>query len=468
LKTELTYKNLFSLYPEYKEDSITSKYIPHDYLKNLIENLPRQLFKIKKAGKSVAGKEIFSVKIGTGKTTVLLWSQMHGNESTATMAMFDIFNFFKATNSFEKFKGTILSNLTIYFIPMLNPDGAENFERENAIGIDLNRDASRLVSPESKLLKHLHEKIKPAFAFNLHDQENKHAVSENKIPAVISFLAPPFNFEREINPVRKKTMQIISEIKNVLSEFISGHIGRYSDEFEPRAFGDNFVKWGTSSILIESGGWKNEPQKQLQRKLNFVSILSGLFSIATNNYEENSIEDYNSIPENKKLMFDVLLKDLQQKIGNEFYNLDIGITREEKFDVKLKTFYIVSRIEEIGDLSGFAGYTEIDCSGMVVEPGKIYTGQDVFPNNLKEDQLHKFYSDGITCLQTMRIDSDKDYSNSGINFISNTSFENRIKINFPANLIIKLNNEIVYVVVNGFVYYVKEKSGHVGNGVIVK
>ena len=468
MKTEFTYKNLFSQYSEYKEDSIVSKYIPHDHLKNLIEKLPQQLFQVNEVGQSVAGREIFSVKIGNGKTTVLLWSQMHGNESTATMAMFDIFNFFSTAGLFDKFRKTILSNLTIYFIPMLNPDGAENFERENAIGIDLNRDASRFISPESKLLNHLHKKIKPAFAFNLHDQENKHAVSESKMPAVISFLAPPFNFEREINSVRKKIMQIISEIKNVLSEFIPGHIGRYSDEFEPRAFGDNFVKWGTSSILIESGGWKNEPEKQFQRKLNFVSILSGLFSISTNNYVANSIDDYNNIPENKKLMFDVLLKNLRQKIGNENYNFDVGITREEKFDVKLKTFYFVSRIEEIGDLSGFAGYTEIDCSGMFVEPGKISVEKEIISDKFSEEQLHQFYSDGITCVQTIDIDSAKDYSNCGINFILNSSFENRIKINFLANLIIKSKDEIMYAVVNGFVYNVKEKSGQVKNGVIVK
>lgn len=468
MKTVSTYQNLFSHYADYQEGSIVSKYISHNQLKNLIEKLPQQLFQVNEIGKSVAGREIFSVKIGNGETKVLLWSQMHGNESTATMAMFDIFNFFSICDSFDEFKKIILLNLTIYFVPMLNPDGAENFERENAFGIDLNRDAIRLVSPESKILIQLHEKIKPEFAFNLHDQENKHAVSNSKKHAVISFLAPPYNFERGINLTRKKTMQVISVIKNVLAEFIPEHIGKYSDEFEPRAFGDNFVKWGTSSILIESGGWKNEPEKLFQRKLNFVGILSGLFSISTKNYKANSVEDYNSIPENKKLMFDVLLKNVQQKGGNNFCNFDIGITLEEKFDTELKSFYFLSRIEEIGDLTGFSGYTEIDCTGMIAEPGKITTELNSDFAKFTKEKLYQFYLDGITCLRLKQIESTKDYSNCGINFVSNNSFENKLKINSPANILIKSENQIVYVVVNGFVYNVNGNSGQIKNGVIIK
>ena len=55
-------------------------------------------------------------------------------------------------------------------------------------------------------------------------------------------------------------------MEKVLSDFIPGHIGRYSDDYEPRAFGDNFQTWGTSTILIETGGWKGDPEKQFLRK----------------------------------------------------------------------------------------------------------------------------------------------------------------------------------------------------------
>ncbi|MDZ7613027.1 MAG: hypothetical protein U5K51_04450 [Flavobacteriaceae bacterium] len=47
-------------------------------------------------------------------------------------------------------------------------------------------------------------------------------------------------------------MKVIVEIDKVVQQYAPGQTGRYDDEFEPRAFGDNIQKWGTSAILIES------------------------------------------------------------------------------------------------------------------------------------------------------------------------------------------------------------------------
>ena len=76
----------------------------------------------------------------------MLWSQMHGDESTATMALADIFRFLVEAPG-DSLRERLRNRLTIVFIPMLNPDGAEVFQRENAVGIDVNRDARRLSTP---------------------------------------------------------------------------------------------------------------------------------------------------------------------------------------------------------------------------------------------------------------------------------------------------------------------------------
>lgn len=256
LNKYLIYKNLFENYSSYKEKSIESKFVSHNFVESFVKNLPVKKFKIRQIGKSVENRSIYSIKIGSGKTKVLLWSQMHGNESTATLAILDILKFLSAEDSFNELRKEIFSGISLCFVPMLNPDGAEKFERENAVGIDLNRDAISLISPEAKILKNLHSNIKPDFAFNLHDQEGRYTVGKSNNSAIISFLAPPFNYVKEINPVRVKTMQLIANISEVLSQFIPNNIGKYNDDFEQRAFGDNFVRWGTSSVLIESGGSK--------------------------------------------------------------------------------------------------------------------------------------------------------------------------------------------------------------------
>ena len=241
---------------------------------------------------------------------------------------------------------------------MMNPDGSEKFIRENALNIDLNRDAIKLQSPEAKILKNLFKKLKPEFGFNLHDQDSRYSVGKSNKQASISFLCPPYNYEKDINDVRTKTMQVIAEINDSIKEFIPNGIGKYSDDFEPRAFGDNFIKWGMSSILIESGGLKDDPNKEFLRKLNFVSILVGLYSMATNSYKSRKVDEYFTIPDNEKFLYDLILRNVEVQTNDSNYKIDIAINRyENKSNDK---FIYHSKIEEVGDLSIYYGIEEHD------------------------------------------------------------------------------------------------------------
>ena len=112
------------------------------------------LFRTEKIGESIEGRSIHHVKAGNGAFAVLLWSQMHGDESTATSALFDVFEYLRRHRR-DPAVERILSRLTLHVVPMLNPDGAERFERRNAQSIDINRDALRLQTPEGKALKAL-------------------------------------------------------------------------------------------------------------------------------------------------------------------------------------------------------------------------------------------------------------------------------------------------------------------------
>ena len=45
------------------------------------------ILKFLQLGSSENNVPIYSLKIGTGKKKILLWSQMHGNESTGTKSI---------------------------------------------------------------------------------------------------------------------------------------------------------------------------------------------------------------------------------------------------------------------------------------------------------------------------------------------------------------------------------------------
>jgi hypothetical protein len=304
---------------------------------------------------------------------------MHGDEPTATMALADIFNFLEnKKDSTNREINPILANLreellkkcTFYFIPMLNPDGAEAWTRFTTLGIDMNRDALALQTPEGRLLKQLIFEIKPDFGFNLHDKNRRYSAGQTGNLATMSFLATAYNQAEEINPTRKRAMQVIVGMNQAVQTFIPNAVGRWMSDFEPRAFGDNIQKWGTTLILIESGGYKNDPEKQYIRKLNFVSILAGLQMIASKLYKKQSIKEYQELPLNSKAIYDLIVRNVTIKKGEITFKADIAINRSERPVTGKDYFTNSSVIEEIGDMSVFFGTDEIDATDMEIVSDK--------------------------------------------------------------------------------------------------
>lgn len=290
-------------YTKIKEERLFGRWITISDIEPLYNSLSENIT-IKLAGFSEENRPIYQLKLGKGKKRILIWSQMHGNESTGTKAIFDFLNFIKLFPS-NAITQAILNNCTIEIIPMLNPDGAEVYTRVNANNIDLNRDAVDRKAKESNLLRSVLEELNPQFCFNLHDQRTIFGVEGTQNPATISFLAPSEEESREITKGRKETMNVIVAMNNLLQEIIPNHIGRYTDEFYPTATGDNFQKLGHNTILIEAGHYKNDYNREEVRRFNFYALLQGIHHIAmTENFSDYEV--YFSIPNNEKIFFDVI------------------------------------------------------------------------------------------------------------------------------------------------------------------
>ena len=333
-----------SFFEKHKETSLFGKWIRFQNIEPLFKK-HESIFEIQQLGSSELQKPIMQLKIGNGNKRILLWSQMHGNESTGTKALFDLFNCF-SNNSTESTK--VLENCTLLFIPMLNPDGAEVYTRVNANNIDLNRDAVERVAIESKLLRKALEDFNPHFCFNLHDQRTIFGVKGTKNTATISFLAPSEEASRAITNGRIQTMNVIVAMNELLQKIIPNFIGRYTDEFYPTATGDNFQKLGYNTILIESGHFPNDYSREFSREYSFYAILQGIFHIATNT-EFNSYQGYFEIPNNEKMFFDVIHRNRNKK--------DIAF----QYVDKIIDNQLVSHLEKIEgeDLKNKKGLNEI-------------------------------------------------------------------------------------------------------------
>lgn len=458
----------YSLHEKYRDTSVTHRRFKHADIVRILDSLKTNpLFEVKKIGESFQNRDIYLVKAGIGKTKVLLWSQMHGDEPTATMAMLDIFKYLADAASGDPARENILKNTSLYFIPMLNPDGAEVYKRRNALDIDLNRDAVSLQSPESRILKSVRDSLKPDFGFNLHDQNTRYTAGKTSKPATISFLAPPYDYAKSENEVRTRAMKLIVYMNRLLQNYIPGQVAKYSDEHEPRAFGDNIQKWGTSTVLIESGGYKNDIEKQYIRKLNFVALLNALHAIGQKSYTSEKVAEYYKIPENERYLFDLLIRNALTEREGKPYQLDIGIDRYEVNLSPYTSFFYRSSIEEIGDMSVRYGYQELDASGMRLIPGKIYP--DIVKNvrTLQSMDIKGLLQKGFTTVKIKNYMPADQFTTLPINIITGRNTRNHeVVLSRSANFVLEQNGQVRYAIINGFIYDLQQDTNEVLNALV--
>jgi len=365
---------LFDTYESYSNHSITTSRFTQSDMLGWLQQYDGSNFLSKKiVGASAEGRTIHCYSLGNGATKVLLWSQMHGDEPTATMALVDILGWFHQHAEHPVAK-LILEKLSLSMIPMLNPDGAERFTRRTAYHIDMNRDALALQTPEARILKRVRDEIEPMFGFNLHDQDPRLTVGNTKKIAAFAFLAPAIDERRSDNEVRIRAKHLASLLATIVGTFAPHSIARWDDTYEPRAFGDSIQRWGTSTVLVESGGWKGDPDKFAIRKLNAVSILTGLYAIATGAYQQAPLEIYEKIPFNTQYGFDVLIRNalFMPKGITVPVRVDVGINVEIVQQGVSDSYRRIARIMDVGDLSTYTAFEEIDGSSSMLDERYIY------------------------------------------------------------------------------------------------
>ena len=355
----MNYENLFS---QNLEINLKGRYITLNDIEPVLMkyNSDNQVQII---GESVLGKPIYKYELGTGKTKVLLWSQMHGNESTTTKALFDFLNLLNSNSDLAK---NLLSEFSFCCLPMLNPDGALLYTRENANNIDLNRDAQNLTQPESKLLRSVFENFKPDYCYNLHDQRTIYGVGKDNIkPATVSFLAPAYNENRDINEGRAKAIKVIVAMNNILQKFIPNQVGRFDDSFNINCVGDTFQFLNVPTILIEAGHFQVDYDRELPRKFVFIALVEGLKKIYENDIVSNKIEDYMNIPHNKICFYDFIYKNVKINYDNNKIITNFALQfKEEIIDNQL---VFNAYTAAIGDLEGFSGHFELDVQEALYE-----------------------------------------------------------------------------------------------------
>ncbi|WP_372756427.1 M14 metallopeptidase family protein [Mariniflexile sp.] len=348
------------LFQQNKELQLNHRYVTNKHIEPLLDNLSKVL-KIETIGHSVLNKPIYGLSIGSGRKRILLWSQMHGNESTTTKAIFDLLNTLVSNNPSLNH---ILENCTLYIIPILNPDGANAYTRINANLVDLNRDAQDLTQPESKVLRKVFNAFKPHYCYNLHGQRTIFGAGKSNKSATVSFLSPAQDEACTITANRKIAMEIIAVMNAALQEVIPNQVGVYDDAFNINCVGDTFQSENIPTILFEAGHYANDYAREQTRELIYISYLASLNYISQNEITGANYKPYLEIPENEKCFFDIIIKNTKIKEGDNESIVDIAIQYQEKL-IEGKINFI-PKVEKIENLNGYFAHNLIDANNLEV------------------------------------------------------------------------------------------------------
>jgi hypothetical protein len=179
--------------------------------------------------------------------------------------------------------------------------------------------------------------------------------------------------------VRTEAKKLATALLHTFNEFVPGHVAKWDDTFESRAFGDNVQRWGTRTVLIESGGWTNDPEKMVLRRLNGIAILAGLERIASGTLGREETALYEALPFNTKMLVDLAIRRASILANPNVLPVfaDVAMNFEE-VTLPDGTVRNMVRVVDIGDLSVYSAFEEREAGGKPVFSNKLRV-DNVFP-----------------------------------------------------------------------------------------
>ena len=191
-------------------------------------------------------------------------------------------------------------------------------------------------------------------------------------PATISLLAVAHDAARSDSPRRTTAKKTAALVRDALETLIPGQIGRYSDEFEVRAFGDNLGRWGTAVVLIESGPLASaDPDRDLVR-LNFVAIVTALDALASGRTAAHPTTAYDTLPLNESSLLATRIRNVSIVAGTGVPafvgDVGVNVSRALAREPGPRRLIYAARIADVGDLRVYGALEDIDGAGLTLTP----------------------------------------------------------------------------------------------------
>lgn len=161
------------------EDSNGASWTTHEQELKFLDAVDRQSKRVSVSviGQTVQRRPLHLVRLGSPKPagrpqalkqpTVLFICSQHGNEPAGREACLQVLRDLAFTSN--KSLVDQMKKMTILFVPSANPDGRAANTRENANGIDINRDHLNLVTPEAQAIAGVVRDYQPEIVMDHHE-----------------------------------------------------------------------------------------------------------------------------------------------------------------------------------------------------------------------------------------------------------------------------------------------------------
>lgn len=224
------------------------------------------------AGQSGQGRRLWVVRLSDPQSSaasagrVLVMCRQHGDEPASTEAMLGLIH--RVALGQDEFLRQKLSRVTLYIVPMVNPDGAEAGTRVNGADVDLNRDWGAFTQPETRAMAQVISIVRPDVVVDAHNWDGGDSLNTDCIEVSRTMLTP---LGRAAHALQQQSVQTLTGAGYpVLS------VG-YGAERDPRLAHRWCTRQGMLSMLVEThAGSPQDTSDFLYRQEMYVALVETL------------------------------------------------------------------------------------------------------------------------------------------------------------------------------------------------
>jgi len=220
-------------------------------------------------GKSAVGKrDLWLVRLAdpaadTAKTTrLLVLCRQHGDEPASTEAMLHLIQ--GIASGGDPALRLELAHVTLYVIPMVNPDGAGAGTRVNGVGADLNRDWGFFTQPETRAVASAAKLIHPALIVDAHNWDGNDEYNADciEIPR-----------EMETGPGRAAHQMQQQALRDLAACGYAVHPTAWGSDSNPHLAHRWFVHQNIPSLLVETHSGSPVNRADFERREGMYTAL---------------------------------------------------------------------------------------------------------------------------------------------------------------------------------------------------